>query len=67
MIINQAFIESELGVPRHLALRVHDLYFDPQYHQFKSRTLYWSNAFTSASKDLDPIPQFKRRQNLADS
>jgi hypothetical protein len=27
MIIYQAFIESELEVPRHLAHRVHDLYF----------------------------------------
>ena len=27
MIIYQAFIESELEVPRHLACRVHDLYF----------------------------------------
>jgi hypothetical protein len=27
MIIYQAFIESELEVPRHLARRVHDLYF----------------------------------------
>ena len=31
MIIYQAFIESELKVPRHLARRVHDLYFSPQY------------------------------------
>ena len=27
MISYQAFIESELEVPRHLARRVHDLYF----------------------------------------
>jgi hypothetical protein len=27
MIIYQAFIESELEVSRHLARRVHDLYF----------------------------------------
>jgi hypothetical protein len=38
MIIYQAFIESEVGVPRHLACRVHDLYFDPQYDEFKPRT-----------------------------
>jgi Domain of unknown function (DUF932) len=55
VIIYQAFIESELEVPRHLARRVHDLYFDPQYDEFKPRTVWsLSNAFTSALKDLDP-------------
>jgi hypothetical protein len=59
MIIYQAFIESELEVPRHLACRVQDRYFEPQYDEFKQRTVWsLSNAFTSAFKDLDPIPQF---------
>ncbi len=39
MIIYQAFIESELEVPRHLGRRVHDLYFNPQYDEFKPQTL----------------------------
>ena len=66
MIIYQAFIESELEVPRHLARRVHDLYFDPQYDEFKPRTVWsLSNAFTSAFKDLDPIPQFKATAKLS--
>ncbi|MCL5743488.1 MAG: hypothetical protein M1541_06105 [Acidobacteria bacterium] len=65
MIIYQAFIESELEVPRHLARRVHDLYFDPQFDEFKSRTVWsLSNAFTSAFKDLDPIPQFRATAKL---
>jgi len=65
MIIYQAFIESELDVPRHLARRVHDLYFDPQYDEFKPRTVWsLSNAFTSAFKDLDPIPQFRATAKL---
>jgi len=65
MIIYQAFIESELQVPRHLARRVHDLYFDPQYDEFKPRTVWsLSNAFTSAFKDLDPIPQFRATAKL---
>ena len=65
MIIYQAFIESELEVPRHLARRVHDLYFDPQYDEFKPRTVWsLSNAFTSAFKDLDPIPQFRATAKL---
>ena len=66
MIIYQAFIESELEVPRHLARRVHDLYFDPQYDEFKPRTVWsLSNAFTSAFKELDPIPQYKATGKLA--
>jgi hypothetical protein len=66
MIIYQAFIESELEVPRHLAHRVHDLYFnDTQYDEFKPRTVWsLSNAFTSAFKDLDPIPQFRATAKL---
>jgi hypothetical protein len=66
MIIYQAFIESELEVPRHLARRVHDLYFEPHYDEFKRRTLWsLSNAFTSAFKELDPIPQFRATAKLA--
>jgi hypothetical protein len=53
IIICQAFIESEPEVPRHLACGLHDLYFDPQYGKFKPGTVWsWSNAFTSAFKDL---------------
>jgi hypothetical protein len=64
MIIYQAFIESELEVPRHRARRVHDLY-SPQYPEFEPRTLWsLSNAFTSAFKDLDPIPQFRATAKL---
>jgi hypothetical protein len=65
MIIYQAFIESELEVPRHLARRVHDLYFSPQFSEFEPRTIWsLSNAFTSAFKDLDPIPQFRATAKL---
>jgi len=65
LIIYDAFIEGELDVPRHLARRVHDLYFEPQYGEFKARTVWsLSNAFTSAFKDLEPIPQFKATAKL---
>jgi hypothetical protein len=57
--------ESELEVPRHLGRRVHDLYFSPQYPEFEPRTIWnLSNAFTSAFKDLDPIPQFRATAKL---
>ena len=65
IISYQAFIEGELDVPKHLARRVHDFYFEPRYDDFRSRTLWsLSNAFTSAFKELDPIPQFKATAKL---
>jgi hypothetical protein len=65
-IIYQAFVESELDAPKHLARRVHDLYFRPTHPEFEPRTL-WSltNAFTSAFKELEPIPRFKATAKLA--
>ena len=65
IIIYQAFIEGELDVPKHLARQVHDLYFEPRYDEFRPRTMWsLSNAFTSALKELDPIPQFKATAKL---
>ena len=66
MIIYRAFIESDLEVPKHLSRPVHDLYFNPQHEEFQPRTLWsLSNAFTSAFKELDPIPQFRATAKLA--
>jgi hypothetical protein len=66
LIIYQAFIESELEAPKHLARPVHDLYFNPKYEDFQPRTLWsLSNAFTSAFKELEPIPQFRATAKLA--
>jgi hypothetical protein len=66
LLIYQAFIEADLDVPRHLARNVHDLYFNPQIEEFQPRTVWsLSNAFTSAFKALDPIPQFKATAKLA--
>ena len=60
------FVESDLEVPKHLARPVHDLYFNPQHEEFQPRTLWsLSNAFTSAFKQLDPIPQFRATAKLA--
>ena len=65
LVIYQAFIESDLEAPKHLVRKVHDLYFNPQYDEFGPRTLWsLSNAFTSAFKELDPIPQFKATAKL---
>lgn len=66
LIIYRAFIESDLEVPKHLARPVHDLYFNPQHEEFQARTLWsLSNAFTSAFKELEPIPQFRATAKLA--
>jgi hypothetical protein len=51
---------------KHLARAAHDLYFDPKYEEFRPRTIWSrSNAFTSAFKEPDPIPQFKDTVKLS--
>jgi hypothetical protein len=51
----------------HLARSVHDLYFEPNYAEFRPRTIWsLSNAFTSAFKELDPIPQFEATAELGE-
>jgi hypothetical protein len=65
LTIYRAFIQGNLEVPRHLARRVHELYFTPQHQEFESRTMWsLSNAFTSAFKELEPIPQFRATAKL---
>ena len=50
-----------------LARTVHDLYFEPRYEEFRPRTIWsLSNAFTSAFKELEPIPQFKAAAKLGE-
>ena len=67
LTIYRAFIEGDLEVPRHLARRVHDLYFNLQHEESQPRTMWsLSNAFTSAFKELEPIPQFKATARLGE-
>jgi hypothetical protein len=67
VVIYEAFVEGRLEAPKHFARTVHDLYFEPKYEDFRRRTI-WSlpNAFTSAFKELDPIPQFKATAKLGE-
>src|SRR6266851_7004493 len=66
LVIYRAFVEGKLDAPTRLARRVHDAYFDPRVEEFAPRTMWsLSNAFTSAFKDLDPIPQFRTTAKLA--
>ena len=68
VIIYEAFIEGKLEAPKHLARTIHDLYFEPQYEEFRSRTIWsLSNALTSAFKELAPISQFKADARLVSS
>ena len=65
LTIYRAFIEGDLDIPKHLVRKVHELYFNPVHEEFSSRTMWsLSNAFTSAFKELDPIPQFRATAKL---
>lgn len=65
VVIYEAFVEGRLEAPRHLARTVPDLYFEPKDEDFRPRTIWsLSDAFTSAFKELDPIPQFKATAKL---
>jgi hypothetical protein len=67
VVIYEAFVEGKLEAPKDLARTVHDLYSEPKYEEFRSRTIWsLSNAFTWAFKDLEPIPQFKAMAKLGE-
>jgi hypothetical protein len=67
LIIYRAFIEGELEAPKHVARDIHRLYFHPEHEEFAPRTMWsLSNAFTSAFKELDPVPQFKATAKLGE-
>jgi hypothetical protein len=67
LIIYRAFIEERLEAPKHLARTVHWNYFEPQFEDFRPRTLWsLSNAFTLAFKELEPVSTFKATARLGD-
>jgi hypothetical protein len=67
VVIYEVFVEGRLEAPKHLSRTVHDLCFEPKYEEFRPRT-FWtlSNAFTSAFKELEPIPQFRATAKLGE-
>jgi hypothetical protein len=66
LIIYRAFIDGQLGASRSLLPAVHRHYFEPEYDEFRERTLWsLSNAFTSAFKELGPMQQFKAAAKLS--
>ena len=67
VIIYDAFIGGELNAPKTILSPVHKHYFEPEYEEFKPRTLWsLSNAFTSAFKELKPVKQFQVTAKLGD-
>jgi Domain of unknown function (DUF932) len=67
LIIYSAFVDGKLDTPKSLLPEVHGHYFEPQYPEFSPRTMWsLSNAFTSAFKKLDPVPQFKATAKLGE-
>jgi len=67
VVIYEAFVEGRLEAPKHLARKVHDLYFEPKYEDFRARTIWsLSNAFTSAFKELEPIPRCRATAKLGE-
>ena len=67
LVLYSAFVEGRLDVAKSLLPHVHSLYFEPKYPEFSARTMWsLSNAFTSAFKELDPVPQFKATAALGE-
>jgi len=65
LIIYNAFVETALSAPKHLVHKVHHHYFQPEYEDFRPRTLWsLSNAFTTAFKELNPMSQFRATAKL---
>lgn len=65
--IYEAFVAGELEAPRHLVRAVHAGYFEPTHEEFAPRTLFsLQNSFTSAFKELDPIPLQRATASLGE-
>lgn len=64
-LIYDAFVEDRIDAPKHLMKSVHRAYFEPELDAFKPRTL-WSlqNGFTTAFKELEPIPMIRATSSL---
>src|SRR5207248_8117265 len=65
LLIYQAFIEEEAAFPKHLARRVHDLYFQSIHEEFQARTMWsLSNAFTSAFRSEEHTSELQSPYDL---
>ena len=61
VVIYEAFVESKLEAPKHLARTVHDLYFESKYEEFRPRTIWsLSNTFCIQGTGSHPAVQGDR-------
>ena len=66
VVIYEAFVESRLEAPKHLARTVHDLYFEPKYENFRPRTV-WSLSSAFSLQGTGPHPAIQSDCNLENS
>jgi hypothetical protein len=65
LIFYSAFVDGRLDAPKSLLTEVHRLYFRAGIPGVRvANHVELSNAFTSAFKKLDPVPQFKATAKL---
>jgi len=65
-ILFDAFIGRGIDAPQHIAKDVARHYFEPEHDDFRPRTLWSvSNAFTSAFRELEPVPLMRATASLA--
>jgi hypothetical protein len=57
VVIYEAFVDGRLEAPKHLARTVHDLYFEPRYEEFRSRTMH--NLFVITGRSDAPGCPFR--------
>jgi hypothetical protein len=60
VVIYEAFVEGKLEAPKHLARTVHDLYFEPEYEEFRPRTIWsLSNGVYFSVQGTGPDPSIQ--------
>ena len=66
LVIYRAFVEEALEAPKHLARRVHDLYFNPQFEEFAApRDGAWRMPSPRHSRSSIRFRNSKPRRNSA--
>ena len=66
IVICEAFVEGKLEAPRRLARTVHDLYFEPKYEEFRSRTIFPTRS-RQRSRNSIPFLNSRQRQSWVNS
>jgi len=64
VVIYEAFVEGKLEAPKHLARTVHDLYFEPRYEEFRSRTTSRTSGPRRPRLSYGPAPSSSNRAHF---